>query len=58
MVVVLFTDSNEFSFSPYLLIAMMLVLGVALLMARETIEKEPQDQIEEVKKLEEKLKRQ
>ena len=55
--VVLFTDANEFSFSPYLLITLpMLVVGVALLMAPETIGKEPQDQIEEVKELEEKLK--
>ena len=47
--VILFTDSREFSFSPYLLItALMLVLGLLLLMAPETIGKEPQDQIEEV----------
>ena len=57
--VILFTDSNEFSFSPYLLITLlMLAIGIVLFMAPETLGNEPQDQIQEVKELEEKLKEQ
>ena len=55
--IILFTDTQELSINPYLLIGLILAfVGVVLFKAPETIGNEPKDQIQEVQELEARLK--